>query len=144
MVIVCYSDITFSQAARIQLTTPQASLQIFLEYGNLSLGGTSIVNMNATPARRKKVAILDTTNNWASATVSTTQPYYGVMYLPYMPITFTSWAPTIYGSIVGQSVIFDYYTSFHYDRALRSPLAMTTPFSSTARISPVWSRISTT
>jgi hypothetical protein len=131
VVIVCYSDITFSQAARIQLTTPQASLQIFLEYGNLSLGGTSIVNMNATPLP-KKVSILDTTNNWASATITTTQPYYGVMYLPYMPITFTSLAPTIYGSIVGQSVIFDYYTSFHYDRALRSPLSVTTPFSSTA------------
>lgn len=131
VVMVCYSDITFSQAARIQLTTPQASLQIFLEYGNLSMGGTSIVNMNATPLP-KKVSILDTTNNWASATVSTTQPYYGVMYLPYMPITFTSLAPTVYGSIVGQSVIFDYYTSFHYDRALRAPLAVTTPFTSTS------------
>ncbi|MGA2693638.1 MAG: hypothetical protein ABSF76_14850 [Opitutaceae bacterium] len=120
VVVICYGNVTITGAAGIQLTTPQASLQIFIEYGNLSLGGNGITNTNLTPLP-KKVCILDTTNTWSTVTYSTNSPYYGVIYFPYLPISVTSTNPVTYGSIVGSSVTFTYSPTIHYDRALRSP-----------------------
>jgi hypothetical protein len=121
VVIICYSDVVINTTAQIQLTTPQASLEIFLEYGNLTLSGHGIVNTNAIPLP-KKVMILSTNNRSGSATFHTAQPFYGVLYLPYMPISVTSVTPIIYGSIVGSSVTFTTNPTIHYDRALRSPM----------------------
>ncbi len=123
VVIITYGGITISGGAQIQLATPQASLQIFDEYGNISLGGGGIVNINAVPLP-KKLAIMSTTDNWGdTATISTNSSYCGVIYLPYMAITVSARSPTIYGSIVGSKVAFTYSPTIHYDIALRSPMA---------------------
>lgn len=132
VVLICYSDVTLSGTAKIALTQPQSSLQIFLEYGNLKLGAsgaacTGITNSNAFPLP-KKVCIIDTTNTWATAVINTSQPFYGVVYLPYMPITVynTGAGAPIYGSIVGESVTFAGAAPIlHYDLALRSPASAT-------------------
>ena len=120
VVIICYSDVNINTTSQIQLTTPQASLEIFLEYGNLTLSGHGIVNTNAVPLP-KKVMILSTNNRSGTATFNTSQPFYGAIYLPYMPISVTSATPIIYGSIIGSSVTFTTNPTIHYDRALRSP-----------------------
>jgi hypothetical protein len=119
VVIICSGNVTIAGTAQIQLTTPQASLQIFLESGNLNLGGNGIVNLNAVPLP-KKVAILSTTNLTGTIIFNTTQPYYGVIYFPYRPLTVQS-AATIYGAIVAASVTFTNSPTIHYDLALRSP-----------------------
>jgi hypothetical protein len=120
VVIICYSDVTLTGSGQIQLTTPQASLQIFLEYGNLNLGGNGITNTNVVPLP-KKVAIMSTTNQWGSITMSTNTPYYGELYFPYLTVTVSSQTPYIYGSIIGSAVSFTNSPTFHYDRALRTP-----------------------
>lgn len=132
VVLICYSDVILLGTANIALTQPQSSLQIFLEYGNLYLGTsflscTGITNSNTFPLP-KKVSIIDTTNTWASAYINTAQPFYGVIYLPYMPITVynSGSAQAIYGSIVGKSVTFSGSNPvLHYDLALRSPTSTT-------------------
>jgi hypothetical protein len=125
VVLISYGGVAISGTAKIALTTPQASLTIFVEYGNLSLGGTGITNSNTIPLP-KKVAIIDTTNTFSTATIGTAQPFYGVVYLPYMPITVsnTGVGAPIYGSIVGESVIFSGAAPIlHYDSALRFPVS---------------------
>jgi len=109
-------------AGGIVLTTPQASLQIFLMSSGttLNLGGNGITNTNAVPLP-KKVAIMTTNASGTVSTVSTTQPFYGVIYLPNMPII-VSTAQPIYGSIVGQGVTFTNAVAIHYDLALRNPM----------------------
>ena len=121
VVIICYNNIVINTTSQFQLTTPQASLEIFLEYGNLTLSGHGIVNTNAIPLP-KKVMILSTNNRSGTATFNTSQPFYGVLYLPYMPISVTSATPIIYGSIIGSSVTFTTNPTIHYDLALRSPM----------------------
>ena len=120
VVLICYGNVNIAGTAQIILTTPQASLQIFLEYGSLTLGGNGIVNANAIPLP-KKVCILSTTNLWFTATISQNQPFYGVIYFPNLPIT-VSTAQPIYGSIVGYSVTCTSAITLHYDLALRSPM----------------------
>jgi hypothetical protein len=86
----------------------------------LNLGGNGITNTNAVPLP-KKVAIMTTNASGTVSTVSTTQPFYGVIYLPNMPII-VSTAQPIYGSIVGQGVTFTNAVAIHYDLALRNPM----------------------
>jgi hypothetical protein len=121
VIIICYSNVVLSGTGQIILSTPQASLQIFLEYGNLTLGGNGIVNTNAYPLP-KKLCILSTTNQWGTATFSVppAYPFYGEIYLPYMTLSVTS-SPVIYGSLVASSISFIGSPTIHYDRALRSP-----------------------
>jgi hypothetical protein len=131
VVIICYSDVTLSGTGNIVLTTPQASLQIFLEYGNLNLGGNGITNTNAVPLP-KKVCILSTTNQWGTATFtaaanSIPSAFYGEIYLPYMTLSVTS-SPWIYGSIVAKSVSFTGSPTIHYDLELRKPTSSYTQF----------------
>jgi hypothetical protein len=76
--------------------------------------------MNIVPLP-KKVAIMSTTNQWGSVTFTTSEPFYGVLYFPYLTINVSGINPTIYGSVVGQSVSFTDSPMIHYDRALRSP-----------------------
>jgi hypothetical protein len=129
VIIISYGNITLSGSATnggmIELTTSSASLQIFEEYGNISIGGRGIQNLNSlgttgVPPLPKRVALLDTTNSWGTVAFSTTSPFYGVIYFPYMPVTVSSNA-TIYGSIIGSSVSFTGSPTLHYDLALRSP-----------------------
>ncbi len=130
VVIISYGGIQVTGTAGFQLTTPQASLQIFVEYGNVALGGYGITysaayaSANPTQLLPKKVSILDTVNNFSTATISQTTPFYGVIYLPYMPITVTSSgaAEAIYGAIVGEKVTFSNSPVIHYDLALRYPM----------------------
>lgn len=119
VVIITYGGLSIAGTSQFRLTTPQASLQIFVEYGNVALGGNGITNTNTIPLP-KKVAIMDTTNYWSSATISTSTPFYGVVYLPDIPITVSS-NITIYGALVGSSVTFSGSPTIHYDLALRSP-----------------------
>lgn len=120
VVLICGSNVVISGTSQILLTTPQASLQIFLEYGSLNLGGNGIQNTSAMPLP-KKVAIMSTNNLWFSASMSQTQPFYGVVYFPNLPITCSMTQP-IYGSIVGYSVTFTGSPTIHYDLALRKPM----------------------
>jgi hypothetical protein len=124
VIIISYGNITLSGAAAnggmIQLTTSTASLQIFQEYGNLSIGGRGVQNTNTNPLP-KKVAIVGTVNSSGTVTFSTTSPFYGVIYFPYMAVTVSSNA-VIYGSIVGSSVTLSGNSpALHYDLALRTP-----------------------
>jgi hypothetical protein len=132
VVLICYSDVSLSSGAKISLTNPQSSLQIFLEYGNLNIGSTTtpctgVTNSSAYPLP-KKIAIIGTTNTFGTAVIYTNNPFYGVVYLPYMPITIynTGAVAALYGSIVGQSVTFAGANPvLHYDLALRSPTSTT-------------------
>ncbi|HEY1793302.1 MAG TPA: hypothetical protein VGG34_10315 [Opitutaceae bacterium] len=131
VVIITYGGITTTGNGGFVLDSPQASLQIFVEYGNVAIGGSTGITYSAnytaahpTQLLPKKVAIMATTNNWSSATLSQTSPFYGVIYLPYMPVTvsMTGAAAPIYGSIVGSSVTLSASPVIHYDSALRSPM----------------------
>lgn len=126
VVLISYGGITISGTSKIALVNPQSSLQIFVEYGSISLGGTGITNSNTFPLP-KKVEIIDTTNTWSTAAIGTAQPFYGVVYLPYMPITISNSGAgaAIYGSIIGESVTFSSSPDLHYDLALRSPVSTT-------------------
>jgi len=124
VVLIVYGPISISGSGGIQLTTSQASLQIFAENSTVAIGGNGITNTNAIPLP-KKVAILSTSNNysWNSpVTFSTNTPFYGVIYFPYLTVSVTSTAPQIYGSIVGSAVSFTNSPTIHYDLALRSPM----------------------
>jgi hypothetical protein len=73
------------------------------------------------PPLPKRVAILSTNNTLFTVTLSMTPPFYGVIYVPYMPVTVSSSA-NIHGAIVGLSVSFTGAApALHYDLALRSP-----------------------
>jgi len=124
-VIIAYGSTTISGTGAIVLTTRSASLQIFQEYGSMSIGGNGITNTNTIgttgiPALPKRVSLLSTNNSSFTVAFSTTTPFYGVVYFPYMAITISSSA-TFYGSIVGQSVDITGSPTIHYDNALRSP-----------------------
>lgn len=126
VVIIAYGSVSISGTGAIVLSTPQASLQIFQEYGSITIGGNGITNTNVfattgISALAKRVSLLSTNNSSFTATVSTTTPFYGVIYFPYMPVTVSSDA-TIYGSIVGSAVsLTGKAPTIHYDNALRSP-----------------------
>jgi hypothetical protein len=125
--IICnYGNVTISGTSQIVLTNQYASLQIFLERGSLVLGGNGIANVYATPLP-KKVAIVGANNTTGAAAFSTSTPFYGVIYLPHIPITFTGATPVIYGSIVGSSVTFMTSPTIHYDLALRYPMGAYSP-----------------
>jgi hypothetical protein len=124
VIIISYGNITLSGTAAtggmVQLTTSTASLQVFQEYGNVSIGGRGIQNTNTNPLP-KKVALVGTNDSSGTVTFSTTSPFYGVIYFPYMPVTVSSNA-VIYGSVVGSSVTFSGNTpALHYDLSLRNP-----------------------
>jgi hypothetical protein len=128
VVIITYGGLTTSFNGGFVLNTPQASLQIFDEYGNVSLAGSTGITYspayalaNPTQVLPKKVAIIATNNNFSTATISTTASFYGVIYTPYMPITVSS-SSTFYGSIVGETVTFSGSPTIHYDLALRAPM----------------------
>ena len=130
VVIVTYGGIFIAGTGGFELNTPQASLQIFDEYGNISITGSVGITYSAAFAAAnpnlllpKKVAICATNNTWSSCTIGTAGPsFYGVIYLPYMPITISNGATApIYGSIVGRQVTFSGSPTIHYDLALRSP-----------------------
>jgi hypothetical protein len=130
VIIISYGDIALSGSAttggEIKLTTSSASLQIFEEYGNITLGGRGIQNLNTlgttgVPPLPKRVALLDTNNSTGTVTISTTSPFYGVIYCPYMGVTVSS-NVTICGAIVGSFVTFSGTSpTLHYDLALRNP-----------------------
>lgn len=112
--------------AGIYLTTASASLQIFQQYGSIALGAFGITNTNSiattgVPPLPKRVCVLTTYQSAGSMTISMTTPFYGVVYLPYMPITVSSNA-VILGSLVGSAVSFTGAAPvIHYDNALRVP-----------------------
>jgi hypothetical protein len=124
VVIISYGGLQIggsgANTAEFLLQGQYASLQIFVEYGDVSIGGNGIVNSYTYPLP-KKVSIMDTNNSSGSVTISTNQPFYGTIYLPNMPISVTSTNPVFYGSIVGYSVSFTNSPTIHYDLALRSP-----------------------
>jgi len=128
VVLIMYGaiSITGNGTAGIYLTTSTASLQIFQQYGGITLGAYGITNSNSIgttgyPPLPKRVCILSTVNSSFTATISMTHPLYGTIYLPYMPITVSSSA-LIYGSLVGSAVSFTGAApTVHYDNALRSP-----------------------
>jgi hypothetical protein len=128
VVILAYGSVSISGTgtAGIYLTNKYSSLQIFQEYGSTNLGAYGITNSNTIPTTGvpplpKRVAILSTNNTLFTVTLSMTPPFYGVIYVPYMPVTVSSSA-NIHGAIVGLSVSFtDAAPALHYDLALRSP-----------------------
>jgi hypothetical protein len=119
------SAVSISLTGGIQLTTPQASLTIFISGGDVQIGGNGITNSNSIattgiPPLPKRVALLSTTSTSNSITMSQTQPFYGVVYFPNEPIT-VSTSSVICGSIVGSNVTVSSSPAIHYDNALRSP-----------------------
>jgi hypothetical protein len=127
-VIIVYGTVKMAGTAKIQLNT-NASLAIFAEGGNVKInctttGGITPSASNTLPLA-KNFALLSTANPTMGYTVALSQtvPFYGVVYFPYRAITVgtSTVAPTICGSIVGESVTFTNLSAVHYDVALRSP-----------------------
>jgi hypothetical protein len=150
VLVVSSGDVIIS-GGQIQLVTQApsgsypnpapASLTIFLENGNMALGDNGIANLDTVPLP-KHLAIVGTRNTNTGHTIQisiSTTPFYGVIYFPYLPVTVTGTNPTIYGSIVGQSVTFGTSTSptIHYDMALRSPDTITSDAAFTSLYSPI-------
>ena len=130
VVIITYGGISITGTGGFELNTKQASLQIFDEYGNINITGSVGLTYSAAYSAAnpnlclpKKIAICATNNNWSTATIGTAgTSFYGVIYLPYMPITISNGVTApIFGSIVGESVTFSGSPVIHYDLALRSP-----------------------
>jgi hypothetical protein len=121
--------VSITNTGGIQLTTPQASLTIYVSGGNVLLGGNGITNSNTigstgVPPLAKKVALLSTTSTAYTVTLSEGQPFYGVVYFPNQAVTISA-TSDIYGSVVGSSVAVTTSPAIHYDIALRSPDALT-------------------
>jgi hypothetical protein len=141
LVLIVYGSVNIS-GGQIRLATAgvaPASLTIFLENGSMTLGDNGIVNADAVPFP-KRVAILSTnnTNSTNSIQISiSTNPFCGVIYFPYLPISVTGANPTFYGSIVGQSVTFTGSPTIHYDMALRFPDSLVGDGAFTSLYSPI-------
>jgi hypothetical protein len=122
VVLVVSGNVVVKNGGQIQLTNPFSSLQIFLESGNMNIAGNGIANLNPLP-QPKRFSILSTNNTTPHLIIFSppaTVPFYGVIYLPFQNVKVQSDA-VIYGSIVGQSVLFTGSPTLHYDVALRSP-----------------------
>jgi hypothetical protein len=121
VVLVVSGNVVVSGSGQIQLSGQFSSLQIFMD-GNMNIAGQGIANLNAVPLA-KRLSILSTHNTNTHTVIlspPSTVPFYGVIYLPFQAIKVQSDA-VIYGSIVGQSVLFTGNPTIHYDMALRSP-----------------------
>jgi hypothetical protein len=109
---------------------PNVSLEIHLENGNMNLDGGGIVNGTMIPER---LTIVGTAVSAGPRTIEmgTTTPFYGVIYFPNSPLTMNN-NPSIYGSLVANSITFNGSPAIHYDVSLRSPdgLAYDTAFRS--------------
>jgi hypothetical protein len=119
VVLIVSGNFDISGSAQIFLG-PRGSLQVFVESGAMDIGGNGIVNSSQLP---KRVSILSTNNTTPHLMIFSpppSVPFYGVIYLPFQRVVVTSDA-VIYGSIVGESVIFRGNPTIHYDVALRSP-----------------------
>jgi hypothetical protein len=143
VVLIVDGNVNIS-GGEIQLATAgatPASLTIFMESGSMTLGDNGIVNSDVLPLA-KRVAIVGTrntsTSNSIQISISGTNPFYGVIYFPYLPITVAG-NPVIYGSIVGQSVTFTGSPTIHYDMALRYPASP--PLASDAAFTSLYSPI---
>lgn len=141
VVLIVNGNVNISSTGQIQLATAgiaPASLTIFLESGSITLGDNGIVNTDAVPLP-KRLAILGTNNTSSSNSVqisANTNPFCGVIYFPYLPVSVTGANPTIYGSIVGQSVTFAGSPTIHYDMALRYPDSLASDAAFTSLYSP--------
>jgi hypothetical protein len=127
VVLIVGGSVSISGAlnAGIQLTTSHASLAIIANNGTVRIGANGISNTNSIattgiPPLPKRVALLSSTNSTNSVTISTTTPFYGVVYFPNLVIGVTANA-VICGSIVGASISISGSPTIHYDNALRSP-----------------------
>lgn len=146
VIIILYGNMTISGNGGIQLSTANASspasLTIFVENGSMALGGQGIVNKDANPLP-KRCAILSTNNTdntFNSIQFTTTQPFTGVIYFPYLSITDSATpSSTIYGSIVGESISFTGTgtPTIHYDTSLRTTDASLGDFAYTNLSAPV-------
>jgi len=122
VVLIVWNSTVLTNGGQFLLTTPQASLTIFQEYGGMSIdntgSGITYSGVGWTPAKR--VALLSTYNYSFAVSLAQTTPFYGIIYFPYMPVTISNTGP-IYGSIVGSQVTFNSAVTIHYDEALRKP-----------------------
>jgi hypothetical protein len=120
--LVVSGPVAITGTGQIQLSGQFASLQIFLENGDMLIAGNGITNLNPVPLP-KRFSIMSTNNVTPHAIVfnpPASVPFYGVIYLPFQNVQVQTNA-VIYGSIVGQSVSFTASPTIHYDVALRSP-----------------------
>jgi hypothetical protein len=98
---------------------PNVSLEVHLENGNMNLDGGGIVNNTMTPERLTIIGTQVTTGP-RLLEMGTTTPFYGVIYFPNAPLTVNN-NPTIYGSLVANSITFNGSPTVHYDMSLRTP-----------------------
>jgi hypothetical protein len=112
--LVISGNLTIANTAKIRITST-GSLDIHLG-GDLSLKGNGIQNDTKLP--RKLILQAKADNIYDSLEMTTTQPFYGVIYTPYNALVVGS-AQTIYGSIVAKSVTFNVSPTIHYDVDLR-------------------------
>lgn len=102
-----------------------SSLEVHVRLST-SLGGNGINNLTLNPQRLALVNTLDQNDtdifgdpSYETETISTTVPFYGVMYFPYDALTISS-SETIYGSVVASSITLSGSPTIHYDMSLRS------------------------
>ena len=129
VVLVISGYLATEDTSKIQVRSG-GSVTIFVG-GGLWLDGNGIENQTLLP---KNVAVLAQTGNSSQFEFTTGTPFYGVLYAPNSLFNFYNYGvnPTIFGSIVGQQVVFNSSCSptFHYDTSLRnvSFAGIDTPF----------------
>jgi hypothetical protein len=104
---------------------PLVSLEIHLKSGSMTIGDNGIVN---TPQEPRRLIIMGTSNTMPQTIGDGTLSnpiFIGAIYFPNaaLSIVGSSNNPTIYGSLVAQSINIAGTTTIHYDMALRSPPA---------------------
>lgn len=116
VIISVSDDVTIASNARIRITS-NGSLRLHLG-GDLSIKGNGIENQTLRP---KNLIIINTRTTWESYEMSTSQPFYGVIYTPVSSLTINT-TQTIYGAIVAKSVTTGSSVSpvIHYDISLRN------------------------
>jgi hypothetical protein len=116
---------------------PNVSLEVHLESGNMNLDGGGIANGTMIPER---LTIIGTRQTGGPRTIEMgmNTPFYGVIYFPNAALTVNG-SPTIYGSLVANSITFNGSPTIHYDMSLRTPdgLVGDTAFSSVATPQPL-------
>jgi hypothetical protein len=117
------------QGATLALNA-NSSLQIMLESGGMSLtsssySGGGVTNSNASPKASQLVILAGNNPGGSNAGInlSLLQAFYGAIYAPNQAVTVSDSGYAFYGSIVGNSILVT-DTPFHYDTALRTPVAI--------------------
>lgn len=114
VILVVSGNLSIADTGRLMIST-QSSLRLHVA-GDIELGGGGIENQTAVP---KNLLIVSDSSSPGTLNMSTFTTFHGVIYTPAKSVTVQN-SQAIYGSIVGESVIFETSPQIHYDLSLRT------------------------